>query len=243
MSFAKANDLPGLVSATIQVSTRDLLARSFGDLPVGSKETNDSVIRLIAMAWGKMVKDRKLPTCRLSQDRQCVYFHRTLLAGEYVSFVGPDGKSGRRQLVGYRTVWNAQRRSKVQRYWHFGVHVEPRLYPRPVLVIMPHVVFSDDGATIWDSASRLHRARRSQCTGWWNPHWRDRILASVGWLCGQESKLLLPVASDVQIGMSKLPVTFQSPVCFDDADAVQAPEDLVDDRDEDLEIPDDGEEE
>jgi hypothetical protein len=73
------------------------------------------------------------------------------------------------------------------------------------------VLFSDDGSQIWPSKARLHSARRTYCKDWWNPHWRDRILASVRWLADGDT-LSLPAGSDASIVVDITPVTFRSSV-------------------------------
>jgi hypothetical protein len=83
-----------------------------------------------------------------------------------------------------------------------------------MFVIKGHVVFSDDGSTIWTSNDKLHRARRSQCKNWWNDEWRDRILATMTHLNGAEKKIVVPLGNCVSFGIEPNPVPFMSPVSY-----------------------------
>lgn len=104
--------------------------------------------------------------------------------------------------------------SKVKkRFWHFGIHAKPRLYPE-AYIIKPHVLFSDDGRTIWDNKKRLHKARRSQCRNWWNSDWRDRVPAVMTWLSNEEGQIEIALGSDVTIQVLTYPLMFTSPVSY-----------------------------
>ena len=110
----------------------------------------------------------------------------------------------------------------MSRYWHFAVSSDVRLDPMPVYTIKAHVLFSSDGKNIWDAKGRLHRTRRSHCKDWWNPHWRDRVLAAVCWLADHRPSLVLPVSTETAISVEVQPLAFHSPVGYDDAKALSA---------------------
>jgi len=136
--------------------------------------------------------------------------------------MGVDDKKTHRGIVGYKTI----RENK--RYWHFGIQAKPLVYPAIAYIIKPHVLFSDDGKKIWESKERLHKARRSQCKNWWNPDWRDRILAVMRWLSGEENTILVPVGSELAFSVSTYPLVFNSPVSYKDPEG----EPLIEDEDE-----------
>ena len=83
-------------------------------------------------------------------------------------------------------------------------------------IIKPHVLFSDDGRIIWGNKDRLHKARRSQCRNWWNPDWRDRILAVMTWLADEEGQITIKLGNNVDNQVSSCPLTFNSPVFYAD---------------------------
>jgi hypothetical protein len=171
---------------------------------------------------------RKLPQHALANRASCSYFIAGFAPNNTISFQGVFGKPAERAMIGYKTVRNGKR------YWHFGFSCKVICDPQLVCVVRAHVLFSDDAKNIWASASRLHRARRSQCRNWWNPVWRDRILAAVSWLSDEDGLIRIPVADGLSVEVCHDPVRFESPVSYRDpqaeADSALPPE-AADDED------------
>jgi hypothetical protein len=94
-------------------------------------------------------------------------------------------------------------------------------------VLKGHVLFSNDGVTLWKSKEKLAKARRSQCKNWWNDEWRDRLLAVMTHLCGENDIIAVPVASDYSLNLPRTPNVFESPVSYLD------PEDVVKEEEHD----------
>jgi hypothetical protein len=156
-------------------------------------------------------------------------------------------------MVGFKTVGGSKR------YWHFGFSCRAICRPMLAYVVKSHVLFSDDAKNIWNSSNRLHRARRSQCKNWWNPVWRDRVLAVVNWLSDQNGLIRIPVANGLSLEVCRDPVRFESPVSYRDpqkeVDSALPPEpvegedlealafDEMEDEDESGDEPEDGGEE
>jgi hypothetical protein len=138
-----------------------------------------------------------------------------MFESEFQSFEIPNCLSGRRSLVG-------QIRG---RHWHFGFSADVQLGPVLAYIIRPHVLFSDDGKNIWSSTDRLHRARRSVCRNWWNDRWRDLILASMYWLAQKqdEDELVITLSPDVNLRVLIKPITFESPISYDESSASESP--------------------
>jgi hypothetical protein len=53
-----------------------------------------------------------------------------------------------------------------------------------------HVAFSENGV-VYDSVKKQHAFRRSQCKGWYNNDWRDRLWATIYFLTSGSSELEL----------------------------------------------------
>jgi hypothetical protein len=79
-----------------------------------------------------------------------------------------------------------------------------------------HVLFSDDGFTIWDSADRLAKARRSQCKSWWNNDWRDLNYAAIQFLAGGSRSISLQVGASRALEVNAQPLEMTSPVSYDE---------------------------
>lgn len=221
VSFAQAEDFAGKLGTFISIV--DSVTRSVADslnarFPIGftdGKQARDFVTRLLRLAWGKMLRDRRLPTYFLANEVLSFFFTSGLADSDKVHFEGVDGRRTYRQMVGYKTVLGRNGRPS-KRFWHFGIDSKPIVYPLPAFFVRPHVVFTDDGRQVWDSKDRLHRARRSQCKDWWNADWRDRIVAAMIWLGKEEGKIELQLGSDLSIEVSTNPLDFTSPVSYGD---------------------------
>lgn len=212
LTFAPAADLTaGLgtlqVQATVQVPTNDFLNASDHR---ERTENRNSVTRFIRSAWELFAASRGLNAYQMANHHPAFYFDSDNLKDTEVKFTGVGGRASRRALMGYKTTL------KGKRHWHFGVSAQPSVHPEPLLMFKNHVVFSDDGTTLWDSPERMHKARRSQCKQWWNDDWRDRQLASIAWLAGENATLDLPLGATVFGHVSLAPIEFISPVKLDE---------------------------
>jgi len=161
------------------------------------------------MAWERVAEQRGLKMYEMANEVHCYYFIKDLVENDEIEFKNVKGEMTSRQVVGYKTLVTGKRR-----IWHFGIQARPLLYPTYAYIIKPHVLFSDEGSTIWESKERLHRARRSQCRNWWNPEWRDRILATMTWLADEEGRIEVSLGSNVVLYVSSYPLTFSSPVSY-----------------------------
>ncbi|MGH9893533.1 MAG: hypothetical protein ACREA0_16405, partial [bacterium] len=122
---------------------------------------------------------------------------------------------------GYSTVRAQPGEEPRKRFWHFGLQAKPVVAPTLAYTMKGHVLFSDDRERIWDSATALHRARRSQCRNWWNDRWRDLILATLSWLAGGARDIELPVSSSTALRVSATPELYRSPVSYHDEEATE----------------------
>jgi hypothetical protein len=90
------------------------------------------------------------------------------------------------------------------------------VHPIQAYVMKPHVVFTNDGLTVWESKKRLAAARRSQCKDWWNDEWRDRTLAAASHLANEDGDIVLRLGSNVLARVCSRPLIFRSPVSYTD---------------------------
>ena len=136
------------------------------------------------------------------------------------------------------------------RIWHSAVQAKAQFFPVLAYLITNHVVFSENGQNLWDSRDRQHTARRSQCRGWWNDDWRDRMLAMMTWLAEGSDCITIDCGGSV-IEVASRPLTFTSPVRFvgggkaftkDAVGGAAASTEMEDAQDEELEIEEDGDE-
>jgi len=195
------------------------------------RKRESCVGNLLRIGWEQSMLARKLPQHPLANRAQCSYFTSGFAPKDTIRFQGVYGKRADRAMIGYRTVRDQKR------YWHFGFSCRAICRPTLAMVVKSHVLFSDDAKTVWESAKRLHRARRSQCRGWWNPIWRDRILAVASWLSDEDGLIRVQVAEGLSVEICREPVRFVSPVSYTDpqteTDSALPPEALEEDLEED----------
>ena len=216
LTFAKKSEVGDLLGEPIRVSTEALLAQDVKGVPLSAKDARIGVRRLLRMAWEKTVADRQFPSYQLSQNALCFFVTKDTPNVERFTFQGVDGKEAWRSLFGTRAHWISAAQKTVPVYWHFGIHAIPFLYPHRALALKSHVLFSDDGLTIWDSPARLHRARRTYCKDWWNAHWRDRMIAMVTCIAGRAESIHLPLSSSTFAAIATRPLEVTTPVALDD---------------------------
>lgn len=175
---------------------------------VPRRRINGAIVELLRVAWERICRTRGLHEHSLSQRRRCFVFLSDQIPGDQVTFTDPEGKTRRRNIVGYKTV------GERKRWWHLAVEARPIVMPVPALAIRLHILFSDDGKKIWDSDKRLHAARRSQGRSWWNDDWRDRGRGVMAWLAGNAPVLSLPIGADQVLEVDTVPLFLVSPVSY-----------------------------
>lgn len=232
ISFAPAKDLTEyleegvIISRTLAFELSSFLNAEIENQPVDRADAGRITRRLLKLAWQNSNSTKRLPAFDLS-NAECGYFLKDFASEDKVFFNGVDGNRTWRQLVGYATV------TKGKRFWHFAIQSKPVTHPFVGFCVKPHVLFSDDGKTIWDQPKRMHRARRSQCKTWYNPEWRDRLLAAMSWLAGTAQGIPLRLAADSRAQVSKLPLEFDSPVSYlEPGEYAPRDDDHIEDEDE-----------
>ena len=216
ITFAKADAFEGKLGSSHYIAqpgtpmlVADLLAEEEGIF-------GKHLFRLLRLTWEHLLKMRSLPVYVLANDVRSFYFKKDQIPADKASYTDLTGKERFRGMVGYSNKKNTTTGIVTTRYWHFGLEARPQVHPVPCFVMKPHVVFSNDGQTIWSSKKKLAAARQNQCKGWWNDKWRDCTLAALAQLGEDGDAISMPVAPDEFIKLSRLPILFRSPVAYTD---------------------------
>jgi hypothetical protein len=206
------------------------------------REKTAAITQLLNQAWQQFVVRRGLPSFGFANKRLAFYFKLGTAKDDRVEYFDDDGTRHWRNVVGTTTRGANADGTPRLRYWHFSLEARAVVNPRLGFMVKPHVLFSDDGATIWSSSAQLHRARRSHCRQWWNDRWRDLILGTMAWLAEGQEGVRLPVGQTGTVSVSVTPLEIESPFSYDEfeLDQVLKPEDV--DLDLDDEPLDDNEE-
>ncbi len=131
---------------------------------------------------------------------------------------------GKGQLIGVQK----------NKHWHFAISSSTKLYPRLIVSIRSHIVFTYGGKEVIPHASIQHRARRRQGRGWWNPHWRDKLENLMQILRGGGSTLVIPLSNDQSFTLQGSGIMFRSPISYElPSDEIVEPDTDLDWEEED----------
>lgn len=215
VTLASADDIvPSLGEAVSIVESNafnvcDLIQ---GKTPLTAGKGRYFLSRLLKECWERWIGTTELGTYALANQANCYFFRKGKQQPNVeIHFTNPEGKQTYRGVVGYAT-----QADDSKRYWHFAIQAHPIITPSLGYLISSHVIFTDDGVTPWSSHKRMHSARRRQCKSWFNPEWRDRLLATLYWLSQGNPTLSLPAGSEALIELSSTPDRFDSEISYTD---------------------------
>lgn len=237
VSFASYDDTEALSHGARVISSRRVPLNEFlGGLqlliPVREREAHNIVVGLLREAWERFTESAQMSKHSLSNNRVAVYLKDGQVHNNRVAIPSKYSGSRTRGIVGYRSRRNNEGTVVSLRYWHFAFEARPMLEPLLGYRLIPHLLFSDDGTTIWSDSSRQHRAQRAESRNWWNAEWRDRTLGLVQWLADGQDNVTIRLGPDAIVEMETHPAIFNSPVSYADPDARQSIELFEDDFDE-----------
>ena len=225
IAFAEASDFEGKLGPEMYI-TKAGEPREVAALLAEPKSTfGKHLFQLLRLAWEQMLEERKLPVYELANKAKCFYFPKNRVPNDKVFFTGVDGERTYRAMVGYSTRTNPTTGVSVKRYWHYAVQARPLVHPTLAYIFKSHVLFTNDGSTIWESKKKLASARRSQCKSWWNDEWRDRTLAASTYLCDGMDKITVKLGNTACLTIPPTPLPFCSPVSYTDPQLLRFSED------------------
>ena len=185
------------------------------EISIDSDETHRILVGLLHRGWWQLSRSAGLRERKVGRSSD-FYVPLGLLPRDRAPIPSGAGGSTWRNLVGYRSTGVGNDNERQKRYWHFSVSANVAFQPFPMFQMIPRIVFSADGKYAINNSSRNNRYRRSQARGWWNDEWRDRTLGLVWWLAGQNSQISVPLGPGASAEISSSPVSFQSPVSYQD---------------------------
>jgi len=215
-TFAEASDFEGKLGPEMYIAKAGEPVEVAGLLAEPKSIFGKHLFQLLRVAWEQMLDERKLPVYELANKAKCFYFPKDRVANDKVFFSGVDGGRTYRAMVGYSTRTNPTTGVSVKRLWHYAVQARPLVHPMVAYIFKSHVLFTNDGTTIWESKKKLASARRSQCKSWWNDEWRDRTLAAATYLCDGADKITVKLGSTASLSLLPNPLPFCSPVSYTD---------------------------
>lgn len=225
---------------TVEVSTSHFIRAGEDSLHISRHEAFNIVSDLVGQAWDKHMKTAGLGRHELASGFGAYFFKDGHLHNNKAHFIAIGGRQAYRQLVGQKSKKTLEGSRVRDGFWHYAISASAQLLPFPRFVFRHHVIFTDDGQKPWQSAERMHKARRSVCKNWWNREWRDRLLAFCSQMSDHSGMLRLPVSRDLFIAVTMKPMDFVSPWTYledgggeiDESRPVELIEEELDDDDE-----------
>lgn len=205
----------------------------------GYGDLRRSITSLLNQHWAGYVERAGLHHRTFSNGQPSIYYTLGDLGTDRVQFrsvLDPDTVRSR-QLIGYKTMTQRAGGEPRRRYWHFALEARAETELAYGYLLKPHVLFSDDGHTIWTDDERLHRARRTQCKGWWNDKWRDLIHAAVTSMLGEQTDLDFG-APGAPLRVAGTPSLVLAPVSYEEP-ASEPPTDGARDEDDEIQVDED----
>lgn len=235
ISFANANafssELAGFrASPAGSITTSEFLNGRWNQFPALKPYVARRLMsNLVRQAWERTARKKGLVPFALASKANCWFLAKDRIEGNKAHFRDQHGKRRSKALVGYSP--------KRGVYWHFAAELKPLANHPETLVLKPHVIFSEDGATPLESVARMHALRRGFCKSWWNDRWRDLMAAYLSFLAEEKDEFCLD-AGGAEISVSGLLGRFECPVTPDERDEVVLADELAMDDDDDPEIDD-----
>jgi len=222
------------VEKTDEYCSEDLIAGVIDEPLLDRTQARNLTSYLLKDAWERAMRSRQFPEYELSNRTRCFWFQKNAIPDDTIHFTGVDGRRTTRQVVGFKSLKVTKDGLIPKRYWHYGFQAKSSLYPFVGFCLKSHVLFTNDGFTLWDDKDGLHKARRNQCSMWWNPKWRDLLLAAMSHLSGGAKTIPVEIAPEQTVEIEINPLQFTAPVTFKDHPLPEAPDVVTtDDAEED----------
>lgn len=157
---------------------------------------------VVSDAWGRKMRALGL--------------HRYDMASGKVAWFFPS-KDGFDGLRSFADIFRVEKRKKLvghsqknNVHWHYAIEIKPQFGNHPRICMIPHVVFTEDGANPLSDKAKMHRLRRGFCASWWNDRWRDLLLAYLHMISNEKDQIDIPVGIDQFISFSSRPLTLET---------------------------------
>lgn len=193
---------------TKPIETKKILNRTYqsDEFPT-TRDASNLLVQLLRQCVHEFLESIGLQTYSLANKKICYYYQKDSAESPDVTVkFNYQGKPKSRQLTG----------KYFDDVWHYGVSFNPRLRPHPCISFKGHIVFSNDGHTIWSDKKKLHAARRKKGKRMYNAAWRDLWLAFLNSLSEDQQAFAVRITNDDRMWLSTLPVMFSSDRGYED---------------------------
>jgi hypothetical protein len=187
--------------------------REKGVVPaIDSRSARNHLSFLLRQGFQRFALSRGLREYELTGSRRFFWFPKDLVENDRISFRALDGTNTWKAIVGFKSLKAKDGHIRL-RNWHFGIEGIPHVGFDSYLSVLPHVAFTEN-CELYESAKKQHAYRRNQCRSWYNNDWRDRLLATLAFLRGEDVELRLSLSPNAVANFQALPEAIESPVTY-----------------------------
>ena len=108
--------------------------------------------------------------------------------------------------------------------WHLCLVAGPQVWPEPLYRVHANVALTENGVDPLPG-KKTQKIRRRLTKSWWNDKWRDMLLASMGWIASDETKLIDIAAGAEDFAITSLPISIETPLSYNDSNTSVIEED------------------
>lgn len=196
-----------------------------------AREARNHISSLMRQSWNRTMQARGMANHEMANGAIAWFFTKGQIEDDKAYFIDHNGKRRSKKFVG--------RSEKRNVYWHLGYQAKSKVNDGGHIVLKPAIIFSEDGKTPLTSDARMHRLRRGFCRSWWNPQWRDLMLAFIAWLSNGNATIELDTGMAGPIVLNSSSLTLDMPITFNDPPVRSAtPEEASEPDQESEELPD-----
>lgn len=239
VSFAQQNEFANVIpqfesydsGRTKIYRVSEVMQEEFDDDFIKGENAKRIIIRLLNLTLNRLFVSKGLRKYQMSNERKAFWLPLGALEKDKVNKILMVGK----MKYGKEGHIN----------WHFGVSGSARIEADIYFVISSHIIFTENGKKLIMEDSIQHRCRRKQGKGWWNRHWRDKLLNFMGYFAQDDGMIRINVGNSESVLISRNPFNFQSPFGYVEPNEKNLPEESddiesIEDADEGIETESEG---
>lgn len=163
------------------------------------------LVRILKESWNQYLQSLGLKMYELSQKTKCFYYVKDQLPKDKV-FFEYGGKTTYKQLLG----------DFFDTTWHYGISASILLNPVLCISLKAHLLFSDDGLSVWTNKTRMQRSRRAKGKSFFNKEWRGLMLGFIASLSEDKKSINIPITETRALELPITTIKFYSTIGYEE---------------------------
>jgi hypothetical protein len=185
----------------IEINVTSIHKRRYNSNTFPNKQdASNFLVQLLQKAFHSFLVNRGLSTYELANDRLCYFYSKNDSLDVKAKYLY-QGKQRTKQLTGV---------FEHEKVWHYAVSFSPRLRPEFCFSLKGHIIFSNEGTTIWSDKKAIQSARRKKGSRLYNAEWRDLLLSFLSSLSDNQIEFHVRITSEKNLPLSVTTIIFDS---------------------------------